>query len=196
MGDQRGESKVEFIDTILQAVVEEFNEKGIKFTMDDISKRLGISKRTLYLYVKDKDSLFLEAVRSVFVAIKEAKQEVIDTPGLDIVEKLKKTLIVLPEKYRQIDYKRLYEVKEKYPKIYVKVEEGLEAEWEGPLKLLEQAKKEGRIKDMNPVIFRAMFTGTMEHFISKRILLENQLTYEDALAEMIDILIDGIRIGE
>ena len=34
--------------SIMDAVVVLFNEKGMKFTMDDISKLLHISKKTIY----------------------------------------------------------------------------------------------------------------------------------------------------
>ena len=38
---------------ILDAAIEAFNEKGVKFTMDDIAKALGISKKTIYTVYKD-----------------------------------------------------------------------------------------------------------------------------------------------
>ena len=33
---------------IMDAVIDQFNKKGMKFTMDDISKELHISKKTIY----------------------------------------------------------------------------------------------------------------------------------------------------
>ena len=33
---------------ILNGTMEVFNEKGLKFTMDDIAKQLKISKKTIY----------------------------------------------------------------------------------------------------------------------------------------------------
>ncbi len=35
-------------ERILEAFLEEARESGLKFTMDDLAKRLAISKRTLY----------------------------------------------------------------------------------------------------------------------------------------------------
>lgn len=37
---------------IIEAALDEFNEKGIKFTMESIAKRLGISKRQYIQYLK------------------------------------------------------------------------------------------------------------------------------------------------
>ena len=42
---------------ILEATIEQFNEKGIKFTMDDVAKRIGISKKTIYKFFVTVQSL-------------------------------------------------------------------------------------------------------------------------------------------
>lgn len=46
-------------ERILGAAFEEFSEKGYyEARMEDIAERLGVSKRTLYLYYKNKEELF------------------------------------------------------------------------------------------------------------------------------------------
>ena len=35
-------------ERIMEATIDEFNEKGVKFTMDDLAKRLTMSKKTIY----------------------------------------------------------------------------------------------------------------------------------------------------
>ena len=45
---------------IIHAAIESFGQTGFDRTkMDDIAKRLGLSKGTLYLYFKSKEDLFL-----------------------------------------------------------------------------------------------------------------------------------------
>jgi AcrR family transcriptional regulator len=52
--------KSEVRDRIVQAAVESFGHTGFDRTkMDDIAKRMGMSKGTLYLYFKSKEDLFL-----------------------------------------------------------------------------------------------------------------------------------------
>ncbi len=52
--------KAEVRDRIIQAAIESFSQTGYdKTKMDDISRRLGLSKGTLYLYFKSKEDLFL-----------------------------------------------------------------------------------------------------------------------------------------
>lgn len=47
-------------ERIIQAAIESFGQTGFDRTkMDDIAKRLGLSKGTIYLYFKSKEDLFL-----------------------------------------------------------------------------------------------------------------------------------------
>lgn len=179
-------------EKVMEATIEQFNEKGLKFTMDDIAKHLGISKRTLYGVVQDKESLFLEAIDYGFAAIKESEQEIINDSSLDIIEKIKKIIIVLPGKYKTIDFRQFYELESKFPKIYKKIENRLETDWEPTLQLFEQAMEEGRIKRILLPVLQSMVSGTIEYFISRNILIENEISYSRALLEMADILIEGI----
>ena len=58
---------------ILEGAIAEFNTSGLKFTMDDLAKRLSMSKKTLYKYFRDKESLFFDMVDYCFSAIKESE---------------------------------------------------------------------------------------------------------------------------
>ena len=53
---------MELKETILEGTLKAFNEKGLKFTMDDIAEKLGMSKKTIYTVFEDKESLFLDMV--------------------------------------------------------------------------------------------------------------------------------------
>jgi AcrR family transcriptional regulator len=50
-------------DAILDAALDEFSASGFAAArLDDVAKRAGIAKGTIYLYFKDKESLFQELV--------------------------------------------------------------------------------------------------------------------------------------
>ena len=179
-------------EEIMDGVIAEFNDKNLKFTMNDLAKRLGISKRTLYENIKDKNTLFLDAVDSVFFNIKESEKNILEDNSLDILDKIKQILIVLPQKYRAIDYRQLYELKNKYPSIYKQVENRIETDWEPTIRLMEQAMEEGRINRIDIPVFKGIISGAIEHFISKNTLIENNISYQKALEEMIEIVMGGI----
>ncbi|AWM02127.1 TetR/AcrR family transcriptional regulator [Bradyrhizobium amphicarpaeae] len=55
---------------IVDAAMEEFISRGFAATrLDDIAKRAGVAKGTIYLHFKDKESMFEELVRIVIVPV-------------------------------------------------------------------------------------------------------------------------------
>jgi AcrR family transcriptional regulator len=54
---------------ILEAALEVFGEVGLaRARLDDIAKRAGISKGTIYVYFPDKEALFKEVVRKTVIS--------------------------------------------------------------------------------------------------------------------------------
>src|SRR5436190_23105597 len=53
-------------EKILAAALEEFSARGFAATrLDDVARRAGVAKGTIYLYFRDKESLFQELVRAM-----------------------------------------------------------------------------------------------------------------------------------
>ena len=123
---------------ILEATLQALQKKGLKFTMDDIASLLGISKKTIYTVFPDKNSLVLEMVDYCFSSIKESEQKVLQDLSLDTVGKIRAILGVLPEGYRELDLRQLYQLKERYPEVYEKVKSRLETVWVITISLVEQ----------------------------------------------------------
>ncbi len=57
-------------DAILSAALDEFSARGYDATrLDDVAKRAGVAKGTIYLYFRDKEQLFQELVRSMLMPL-------------------------------------------------------------------------------------------------------------------------------
>ena len=188
---KRGED-MELRETILEGTIQAFNKKGLKFTMDDIAALLGISKKTIYTVFQDKNTLVSEMVDYSFDSIKESEQKVLSDTSLDTVGKIRSILGVLPESYKDIDFRQLYLLKDKYPKIYKKVEQRLETGWETTIALIEQGIREGTVRPIQIPILKTMLEATFEQFFQRDILITNQISYNEALEEVVNILVDGI----
>ena len=185
---------MELRETILEGTIQAYNQKGLKFTMDDIAGILSISKKTIYTVFKDKEDLFLAMVDYLFDTIKEAEQKVVDNPVMPILEKVRTILGVMPEVYQDIDFRHLYALKDKYPKIYAQVEKRLETGWETTIMLIEQGIAEGVIRPIKIPILKMMLEASLEQFFQRDILLQNQISYKAALDEVVGILVDGIAV--
>lgn len=183
---------MELRETILEGTIRAFNEKGLKFTMDDVAKTLSMSKKTIYTVFRDKESMFLAMVDYMFDSIKASEQAIIEDKSLSTLEKVRKILGVMPEGYRDVDFRQLYLLKDKYPAIYKQVEIRLETGWETTIALLEQGMQEGVIRQVNIPIVKMMLEASLEQFFQRDILIQNEISYMDALNEVVDILVDGI----
>lgn len=177
---------------ILDATLRVFNRKGLKFTMDDIAAELSMSKKTIYTVFHNKETLFFQMVDYCFDSIKEGEQAILTDTSLKTVDKIRKILGVLPEGYKDIDFRNLYQLKDKYPKIYHKVEERLETGWENTIALFQQAMEEGEIRPVNIIVIKTMLEATIEQFFQRDVLITNGISYGDALQETVDIIVNGI----
>jgi len=55
---------------ILTAALDEFSERGFAATrLDDVARRAGVAKGTIYLYFRDKESLFQELIRTMLTPL-------------------------------------------------------------------------------------------------------------------------------
>ena len=187
-------TKQELRQKIFEGTIVVFNQKGLKFTMDDVAKELGISKKTIYKVFPDKEKMFLLMVDYLFDGIKNAEDEVMHDKNLTTLEKIRKILGVMPESYRNIDLRKLYQLKERFPNTYSRVEERLESGWENTIALIEKGIKEGVIRPLPICLVKMMLEASLEQFFQRDILIVNNLSYGEALDHVVDILVNGIAV--
>ena len=66
----RAERAAERRAAIVAAALDEFSARGFTATrLDDVAKRAGVAKGTIYLHFKDKETLFEELVRTAIVPV-------------------------------------------------------------------------------------------------------------------------------
>jgi AcrR family transcriptional regulator len=57
-------------EAILAAALDEFSERGFAAArLDDVARRAGVAKGTIYLYFRDKESLFQELIRAMLTPL-------------------------------------------------------------------------------------------------------------------------------
>ncbi|MCH5256482.1 MAG: TetR/AcrR family transcriptional regulator [Lachnospiraceae bacterium] len=187
---------MELRETILEGTIKAFNKKGLKFTMDDIAKTLGMSKKTIYTVFSDKESMFYAMVDYMFDSIKESERRIVEDDTLSTIEKIRRIMSVMPDSYINVDFQKLYQLKDKYPAVYKQVERRLETGWEDTIALLEQGMEEGCIRNIHIPIVKMMLEASLEQFFQRDILIQNKITYIDALNEVVEILMEGIAVNE
>ena len=186
----------EIREKILIGTIQVFNKKGLKLTMDDVADELKISKKTIYKEFSSKEEMFETMADYVFDNIKIREEEILNSTEYTTAEKIRMLLSAMPEGYRNINFQELHPLKEKYPKVYKKLQKRLETGWEPTMNLLEQGKKEGIIReDADLKIFKIMMEASLERFFEKDVMKGSTRKYNDYLNEVVGILLNGITVA-
>src|ERR1700726_4322423 len=68
--NHRAERAAERRAAIVEAALEEFIARGFTATrLDDVARRAGVAKGTIYLHFKDKESMFEELISTAIVPL-------------------------------------------------------------------------------------------------------------------------------
>jgi len=183
-------------NALIEGTIKVFSEKGIKFTMDDVAACMGMSKKTIYKIFPNKKALMMAAIDYGFDAIKAEERAIYDNPDLTTSEKIRKILGAMPESYRNLDFREIVAARAKFPDMYARIEERLETGWELTISLLEQGMREGSIRKIDIPVFKTIFEAALEHFLTRDVLGLNNITYDAALSELCDVLMQGIEVRD
>ncbi len=179
-------------EKILEGALNVFRVKGLKFTMDDLAKEMKMSKKTIYTVFTDKNELLCDMVDYAFDMIKAEEDKIYNDESLDLIEKLRGILGVLPDSYNGFDYATLYQFKDKYPAAYEKLSSRLENGWEKTFELLHEGQEKGLIRKFDDEIFKIAYEATIERLIMSDVLQKKNINYPKAFAQVVDIMVDGI----
>jgi len=105
-------------EQILKGTLEMFLKYGIKsITMDDISRALGVSKKTIYLYYEDKDVLVCECVKA-FTNFQKITLSKISEEAKDSVEELIRMSDFMKSNVCNINPALIYDIKKYHTKAW------------------------------------------------------------------------------
>jgi AcrR family transcriptional regulator len=180
-------------ERVATAALEAFEQYGIRFTMDDLARRLRMSKRTIYEQIGTKEDVVALVINVSFAGLKAQERAIMDDPGLDVLTKLKRVLSVGPAKADLADPAVISQVREVYPAMYDLIVHHLSTGWEDTLALIDQATREGLIRPVRPLVLREILLATTEQMLRDDFLATAGLTHEQALAEVVDIVFHGLQ---
>lgn len=183
---------MELIDRIFYGAIEEFRESGVRFTMDSLAARLGISKRTLYETVPSKTDLIEMVIDRTFSDVKQQQKDIFDDSGMSLREKLEKLFTIVPSYSEQLDYRRVNEIKRAYPHLYRKIHDSLNGDWDRTIELLEAGMEAGIVRRKNLVVLKALLVEIFERLLDGNFLIQNNIPYETAMKETLSIIFEGI----
>jgi AcrR family transcriptional regulator len=151
-------------ERIIEESVDLFRSHGVRHTtMDDIAKHIGISKRTIYENFKDKESLLIEVVSSLFHEHKKSFNKIF-TESENILEAMTTVLKKGVEHAHNNHFVVFEDIKKYYPDVYKKILVCNESEKRKDMEdLILLGVRQGVFRDdLNPEIISYIVTKQSE----------------------------------
>ncbi|PCI94834.1 MAG: hypothetical protein COB15_13040 [Flavobacteriales bacterium] len=179
---------------LIGTVLELFMKFGIKsLTMDDISRKLGISKKTLYQFVKDKKDLVkkgmmlcLEDEQNMIAKITKESSNAID----ELIEITKCANARLTEMHASV----IYDIQKYHPESWILMENHKKEFVKGVI--LENTKrgvKEGFYRDnLNPEVIASLYIIMIDSLFHADENFGKEISLGDLHLEMIRYHVKGI----
>ena len=177
---------------IITGAMSELKERGIKFTMDDLARRLGMSKRTLYENFTSKEDLIGFLLAETIAEIKVNREAIAKDDTLDIREKFKQMITVRSSLWNEISDHLAIDIKIAMPNQWQKLEGAMDELWEVIEDLLREGARTGCFRPVFFPAIRVMFKGAFSEFANYKFLLEHKVTMREMIDYMLDILMFGL----
>lgn len=178
---------------ILDQVAKEIQLNGLRFTLDDIAKRMHISKKTIYKQFASKTAI-IEAI--VMEGIEETDQKtkaIFADEQLSIVHKIRQLMLVMPTYYQIYNRPVLNDMQQLYPQQWQKAQEALSKNWRELEFFIKQAiENKELITNCDVSIMIRMLKDAFYLSLEQQFFYENHVTVNEALTQIVDIFLYGI----
>lgn len=184
----------EDLKKILEKVSCLYRKFGIRsVTMDDVSRELGISKKTLYQYVADKGDLVDKVVEHVRDCNFSSMDKLKDS-SCNAIEQLVKVSQKVNALMQDHSPSYEYDLKKYYPEIYARLmSEKRSMMYDSMIANIRQGKEEGLYReDVDEEIISKLQLIRMENMHSSEIFSEEELHTREFFREMFTYHIRGL----
>ena len=176
-------------DALYRETLQLYWEQGLKFTMDDLSERLMISKKTLYEMVRSKEELITRMIERYFELLAVEQDAIHSDTTCSTIEKLQRLLCAIPPfPIRQYHLKELRTV---YPSAYAVLNEKLSRGWERTFSVIDQAKAEGAVGQVDNELFSSVFAAAIERFLEENDI-DSEYSFKEKLGQLVSMMLFGI----
>jgi AcrR family transcriptional regulator len=179
---------------IVKKVCELYQQYGIRsVTMDDVVRELGISKKTLYQYFKDKTDLVLAVIDYDFKAKNKEYQKCFNEQVNAVDELIGYSLMQLKI---IMDHKPtlIYDLKKYYPSIFNHFNKlKRESLYNGLISNLKRGKREGLYRaDLNIEMIARLNLMRVEGMVNTKIFKQEEIMSSEFFKEIIKYHAYGI----
>lgn len=179
---------------LLESAMVLFKRVGIKsVSMDDIAREVGISKKTLYQLVENKEDLITKVMENDFECDKRMFVRHAQEAGDAIDEFLRNSRYFIRE-MRTISPATLHDLQKYYPTIWKGIIQDHHAEFERDLvRNLERGMEEGLYRDgLEPSVVATLYSGMMKMVMDRQVFPNHDRPLSEIVRQMTEYHFNGI----
>lgn len=164
-------------------------------TVDELSSRTGVSKRTIYRYFSSKDEL-VNAVMDDIIKMTETKVNAAMASEKKPVEKVLDAIKIVSQNTEVLRPVIMRDLQKYYPHVWDRVEKFRAQKVQQFIEMLVVGNREGYFRDIDPRIFTTALLASIREVINPGFILENNITLEKAMFGVFNIFLYGIVAAE
>ncbi|GIN20187.1 MAG TPA: TetR/AcrR family transcriptional regulator [Bacillus bacterium] len=180
--------KKQIQETVLELIV----QKGLKFTMNDVAEKQGISKRTIYEHFESKQHMIETIVDDAIEEVKQREQEIFQSKELSYKQKLAKVLSIVPSGLSFGDTALLEQMKRFAPNEWVKVDQLLQNGWDIVQQIIELGIENGEFRPLDVPSVIQLLRGASTAIFDPDFHAYNVHSLEKVVETMVDIVTHGL----
>ena len=177
---------------IITAALVEMDEHGVRFTMNNLAARLGISKRTLYEHFDSKEVLVEAIVDAIITDLTVQRLEIVNNPDLGVQEKLIRMLKVRSKLSTDVNDRVKMELGVQYPGLLKKAHKAKEEQWALLEGVLQEGIAAGYFRPIFVPVLHRLLQGAIHEIMDYNYLLENKTSFDEMIGHITDIVLYGI----
>lgn len=179
---------------ILDNATNLFMQYGLKsVTMDDIARKSGVSKKTIYQFFKDKNAIIRSSIKEHFEKHRNNILEAIESTK-SATEELIELSFCMKKQVEAINPAVLYDLQKYYPKSYQRVVEfKQEFMLDLVIKMLNKGMADGSFrKDINVEILAMMRIEQVQFAFDSSVFPRDKFDFKEVNFQMFEHFVHGI----
>ena len=181
-------------ENILEKADALFNKYGIRsISMDEIARELGISKKTIYQYFKDKDDIVYQITRNTIEKDK-SEFEAATQQSSNLISALLQMSKCLRENFNKINPSLIFDVQKYHPRSWsLWIDYKNDFIYNTILNTLERGKMEGIFRpEINPEILATFRIEQVQMSFDEKIFPRNKFDFKEVQLALFDHFVHGI----
>lgn len=161
--------------------------------MDDVSRELGISKKTIYMHFSDKEELVGNVIDFMIETRHNCMNEIYEKE-LNAIDELFEVARQVNQMLREHNPAMEYDLKKYYPAAYEKVKQvKRKVMYDSVMNNLQKGIRQGIYRsEMNPDVIAKMHVARVEGMIESDVFTEEEFTRMDYFREIMIYHLRGI----